>query len=199
MSSNKKNIKEDEYGKDLFFKELDRLDHLSESERGEGGGDGSRSQNRQDFGIVFQRTSKEEVAGQTSGFRVDGRASTSLDGGSLSRRDSDLGSMAHKEVSGSGLGPVSGSNKVTGIGNSSPSSRITSERGSSSKMPTMKRANKTTGSSGSEGIKITTTDRSSALKKRRTYTSKTVPEDQQIFKGLSFCEYPAATPFLYFN
>lgn len=51
------------------------------------------------------------------------------------------------------------------------------------KVPTMKRT-KTTGT-------IAENKPESAAKRRRTYTSKAVPEQQRIFKGLTFCpSYP---------
>lgn len=174
----------DKYEKILFFKELDGLDCLSDSESE----NGQRSKDDDDDGLVPGAFIEGKVLGQSADLCVSGTVSSLRDG--LSQRDpvsKSISSTPRSSAVDSGQRPGSGSRSDTdsNAGSLASSPLATSERDSSSKPNAAKRAPTSTGPPASENMK--TTDHRLASKRKREYAPRTVPEDQQIFKGLLFC------------
>ena len=172
--------KVDKYEKIRFFKELDQLNCLSDSDE-----ETTHRNKDQEFpGLVSADSSGKEVTSQPAGLRTSSKVPRS--GDSLSLREPDLKSTPHScamrlEQT---ARPRSGSDK-DGNGDTSTTSLVADFPKSLSTIATVKRTRVTAGLRLSEESK--TEGHGTSAKRRKMYIPRSIPEDQQLFRGLSFC------------
>lgn len=169
--------KRDELAKRLFFDQLDQLDNLSENENESKRGDHSQGEDYENATPVSEGSSKQEVIGQGASGAVGLLGSAILRGDLNLRNSPDRGPSLETGLTGATEAPTVCHSK------GSPSVAFASERGH---LSVNKRPNTTTGRPVSE--RMGPAERPSASKRRRTDTFRAVPEEQQIFKGLLFCQ-----------
>lgn len=139
--------------KEAFYRELDRLDDLTDDQSSED--DLSR--------LIAKSRDKTRHEGSTNALVPTSAASSAAVNATKPVRANTAPECSSQIVAGSSLDPKH------------------KESGEMAKRPVLKGA-KTTGA-----LTESKTEDPPPVKRRRTYAARTIPEQQQVFKGLVFC------------